>query len=108
MGDKTQNLILNEVDLSRPNKRIWKDRNRCRGNADDEKTLSQMVMDKNQIKPKFVQIGGINARRNQSRLRLNWSGKRKRKNSVKSRRVFLFGNKLKFLVSIKRIIEDRT
>jgi hypothetical protein len=61
MGDKTHNLNLNEIDLSRPNK---PDMEGPKTAAEEmqmmRKLYQQMVMDKNQIKTEnLVQIGGI-------------------------------------------------
>jgi hypothetical protein len=61
LGDKSHNLNLNEVDLSRPNK---PEMDGPKTAAEEmqmmRKLYQQMVMDKNQIKGEsLIQIGGI-------------------------------------------------
>ncbi len=61
LGDQSHNLVLNEVDLSRPNK---PDMEGPKTAAEEmqmmRKLYQQMVLEKNQIKgEKLVQIGGI-------------------------------------------------
>ena len=61
LGDKTHNLILNEVDLARPNKpEMEGPKTAAEEMQMMRKLYQQMVMDKNQIKGEnLVQIGGI-------------------------------------------------
>ncbi len=61
LGDKSHNLVLNEVDLQRPNKpEMEGPKTAAEEMQMMRKLYQQMVMEKNQIKgEKLVQIGGI-------------------------------------------------
>jgi uncharacterized radical SAM superfamily Fe-S cluster-containing enzyme len=67
LGDKSHNLVLNEVDLTRPNKpEMEGPKTAAEEMQMMRKLYQQMVMEKNQIKgEKLVQIGGIKREKKQ-------------------------------------------
>ncbi len=68
LGDKSHNLVLNEVDLTRPNKpEMEGPKTAAEEMQMMRKLYQQMVMEKNQIKgEKLVQIGGIKREKKES------------------------------------------
>ena len=61
LGDKSHNLVLNEIDLARPNKpEMEGPKTAAEEMQMMRKLYNQMVLEKNQIKGEnLVQIGGI-------------------------------------------------